>query len=79
MKMKKMFSFFIACFLLVTFAQLTRVEAAKGDLAGEEKSEYAIAISDLQKTELMGGVTLYKQQIRRIILFPVLNCRKAWI
>ena len=66
MKMKKMFSFFIACFLLVTFAQLTRVEAAKGDLAGEEKSEYAIAISDLQKTELMGGVTLYKQQIKTL-------------
>ena len=66
MRMKRMFSFFIACFLLITFGQLTKVEAAKGDLAGEEKSEYAIAISDLQKTELMGGVTLYKQQIKTL-------------
>lgn len=64
--LKKLISLFLLSFLLVGLFQFSKVEAAKGDLAGEEKSEYATAISDLQTTELMGGVTLYKQQIETL-------------
>lgn len=64
--LKKLISLFLLGFLLVGLFQFSKVEAQKGDLAGEEKSEYATAISDLQTTELMGGVTLYKQQIKTL-------------
>ena len=78
--MKKVFSFFIACFLFVCLFQVNNVEAAKGDQAGEEKSEYAVAISDLQTTELMGGVTLYKQQIKTLFngITDTSNKKYAW-
>ena len=52
--------------MLVSLVQVTKVEAANGELAGEVKSDFAKAISDLQTTELMGGVTLYKQQIETL-------------
>ena len=78
--MKKVFSFFIACFLFVCLFQVNNVEAAKGDQAGEEKSDYAVAISDLQTTELMGGVTLYKQQIKTLFngITDTSNKKYAW-
>ena len=65
-KMMKLFSFFLACLMFVSLGQVVNVEAANGELAGEVKSDYAKAISDLQTTELMGGVTLYKQQIETL-------------
>jgi ABC-type multidrug transport system fused ATPase/permease subunit len=65
-RMTKLFSFFLACLMLVSLVQVTKVEAANGELAGEVKSDFAKAISDLQTTELMGGVTLYKQQIETL-------------
>ena len=67
-KMTRLFSFFLACLMLVSLVQVTKVEAANGELAGEVKSDFAKAISDLQTTELMGGVMTDLQSRRAIVM-----------
>lgn len=66
MKIKRIVSLIIFSLLLGCFIQSKPVEAAKGDLAGEKKSDYAYAINDLYEKSLLGGVTLYKQQVKTL-------------
>lgn len=66
MKGKKFLSLLIVSLLFVCFFQGKKVEAAKGDLAGEKKSDYAYAINDMYKKELLSGVMLYKQQVKTL-------------
>ena len=78
--MKRMFSLIVLCFSLFCLLQIRNVEAALGDKAGEAKSDYAVAISDLQKTELVGGVKLYKQAIKSLYngITDKTNKKYAW-
>lgn len=66
MKIKRVFGILLVCFLFSCLIQGKPVEAAKGDLAGEKKSDYVYAINDMYKKELLSGVMLYKQQVRTL-------------